>query len=204
LLIEGLSDLSPIDGLVGYAGRLGRGRFRPAGSISFPSSWASAFAPIFVASRTGLPAPTIRFWHRFPSALITTASPTSRSRATPAKRVWSAIAIYAITSGLLASFLSTWFPVIPLAGGAILVNLAGYPASESTLITVPIVAVLMGLESALVEAVFVRVLLKGSSRVRFRALLVLNTLNPTVAPALGLAWAFGHIPTFIATLDNCC
>src|SRR5260370_21681050 len=60
------SDLSPIDGLVAYAGRLGPRRFRPAGSISFPSSWASAFAAIFVASRTGFPAPTIRFWHRFP------------------------------------------------------------------------------------------------------------------------------------------
>ena len=35
---------------------------------------------------------------------------------------------YAITSSLLAAFLSTWFPVIPLAGGAILVNIAGYPA----------------------------------------------------------------------------
>ncbi len=111
---------------------------------------------------------------------------------------------YAITSSLLASFLSTWFPVIPLAGGAILVNIAGYAASESTLITVPMVAVLTGLESALVEAAFVRVLLKGSSRVRFRALLVLNTLNATVALALGLAWAFGHMPTFIATLDNRC
>jgi hypothetical protein len=66
------------------------------------------------------------------------------------------------------------------------------------------VAVLMGLESALVEAVFVRALPKGSSRVRFGALLVQNTLNATVALALGLAWAFGHMPTFIATLDNCC
>jgi hypothetical protein len=110
---------------------------------------------------------------------------------------------YAIASSLLASFLSTWFPVIPLAGGAILVNIAGYRASESTLITVPMVAVLMGLESALAEAVFVRVLLKRSSRVRFRALLVLNTLNATVGLALGLAWAFGHMPHFIATLDNC-
>ena len=111
---------------------------------------------------------------------------------------------YAITSSLLKSFLSTWFPVIPLVGGAILINLAGYPASESNLITVQMVAVLMGLESALAEAAFVRVLLKGCSRVRFRALLLLNTLNATVALALGLAWAFGHMPTFIATLDNCC
>ncbi|MFZ0298261.1 MAG: hypothetical protein WAM13_07930 [Candidatus Sulfotelmatobacter sp.] len=104
---------------------------------------------------------------------------------------------YAITSSLLASFLSTWFPVIPLAGGAILVNIGGYAASQSTLITVPMVAVLMGLESALVDAVFVRVLLKGSFRVRFKALLVLNTLNSAVALAVGLAWAFGHMPTFI-------
>jgi hypothetical protein len=111
---------------------------------------------------------------------------------------------YASTSSVLASFLSTWFPVIPLAGGAILVNIAGHAAGESTLITVPMVVVLMGLESALVEAAFVRVLLKGSPRLRFRALLVLNTLNATVALALGLAWAFGPMPTFIATLDNCC
>jgi hypothetical protein len=111
--------------------------------------------------------------------------------------------LYATTSSLLASFLSTWFPVIPLAGGAILINTAGYAASESTLITVPMVAVLMGLESALVEAVFVRVALKGSACVRFRELLALNTLNATIALALGLLWAFRHMPIFIAALDSC-
>jgi hypothetical protein len=111
---------------------------------------------------------------------------------------------YFTTSSLLASFLSTWFPVIPLAGGAILVNTAGYAASESTLITVPMVAVLMGLESALVERVLVRVVLKGAARVRFRELLVLNTLNATIALALGLLWAFRHMPIFVAALDRCC
>ena len=35
-------------------------------------------------------------------------------------------------------------------------------------------------------------------------LLVLNTLNATVGLALGLAWAFGHMPHFIAMFDNCC
>ena len=110
---------------------------------------------------------------------------------------------YAIASSLAASILSTWFPIIPLAGGAILVNIAGYAASESTLITVPMVAVLMGLETALVDAIFFRVLLKGSARVRFRALLVMNTLNATIALALGLTWAFRHMPIFIAALDSC-
>jgi hypothetical protein len=110
--------------------------------------------------------------------------------------------LYAIASSLVASLLSTWFPIIPLAGGAILVNIAGDAASESTVITVPMVAVLMGLETALVDAIFFRVLLKGS-RVRFRALLVINILNATIALALGLAWAFRHMPIFIAAWDSC-
>jgi hypothetical protein len=55
-------------------------RFRPAGSISFPSSWASAFSAIFVPSRTSLPAPTISLWH-CSLGLIITASETSCSRA---------------------------------------------------------------------------------------------------------------------------
>jgi hypothetical protein len=111
--------------------------------------------------------------------------------------------VYAIASGIVASFLSAWFPIIPLAGGAIVVNTAGYAASESTLITVPMVALLMGLETALVDAILVRVLLKGFSRVRFRTLLVMNTLNATIALALGLAWAYRHMPIFIAALNDC-
>jgi hypothetical protein len=109
---------------------------------------------------------------------------------------------YAIASSLVGPLLSTWFPIIPLAGGAILVNIAGDAAGESTLITVPMVAVLMGLETALVDATFFRVLLKGPARVRFRAVLAINTLNATIALALGLAWAYRHMPTFIAALDR--
>lgn len=113
-------------------------------------------------------------------------------------------AVYAIASSALASLVNTWLPIIPLVGGAILVNIVGYAASASTLITVPMVAVSMGLETALVDAVLCRVLLKGAARVRFRALLVLNTLNAIIALALGLAWAFSHMPIFIAALDSCC
>jgi len=110
---------------------------------------------------------------------------------------------YAVASSISASILCTWFPVIPLAGGAILISLAGHAASESTLTTVPMVAVLMGVETALLDAIFVRLLLKGSARVGFRALLVANVLNATIALALGLAWAYRHMPIFIAALDDC-
>ena len=109
---------------------------------------------------------------------------------------------YSVASSIVASILCTWFPVIPLAGGAILISLAGHVASESTLTTVPMVAVLMGVETALLDAIFVRVLLKGSARVGFRALLVANVLSATIALALGLAWAYRHMPIFIAALDD--
>ncbi len=110
--------------------------------------------------------------------------------------------LYAIASSLVASLLSTWFPVVPLAGSAILILVAGYAASESILISVPIVAVSMGVETALVEAIVFRMLWKGSARVRFGALLIINVLNATIAIALGLAWALRHMPIFIAALDS--
>ena len=75
-------------------------------------------------------------------------------------------------------------------GGAILIAVAGHAAIESTLISVPIVAVSMGIETALVDAIFFRVLLKGSVRVRSGALLIANILNATIALALVLAWAY--------------
>jgi len=108
---------------------------------------------------------------------------------------------YAIASSLVASLLSTWFPILPLVGGAILFSVAGH-AAESTLISVPIIAVFMGIETAVADAVFLRRLLKGAVHVRFGALLIANMLNGAIALALGLVWAFGHMPIFIATLDN--
>jgi hypothetical protein len=111
--------------------------------------------------------------------------------------------LYAIASSSLASLVSTCLPVVPLVGGAILVSVAGHTSSESILISAPIVAVSMGAETALVDAISFRVLLKGSVRVRFGALLIINILNATIALALGLAWAFRHMPIFIAALDSC-
>jgi hypothetical protein len=108
---------------------------------------------------------------------------------------------YAIASSLVASLLSTWFPILPLVGGAILFSVAGH-AAESTLISVPIIAAFMGIETAVADAVFLRLLLKGAVHVRFGALLIANMLNAAIALALGLVWALGHMPIFIATLDN--
>ena len=108
---------------------------------------------------------------------------------------------YAIASSIVASALSTWFPVIPLAGGVILVNL--FSRESNPAYPVPMVALFMGVETALLDAIFVRALLKGSARVGFMALLVANVLNATIALALGLAWAHRHMPIFIAVLNDC-
>jgi len=111
--------------------------------------------------------------------------------------------LYAVAAGSLASLLATWLPVVPLVGGAILESIAGHTAIESTLISLPIVAVLMGIETALVDSVFFRVLLKGSVRVQSGALLITNILIAIISLGLGLAWAFAHMPIFVAALDSC-
>ena len=112
--------------------------------------------------------------------------------------------LYAVASSSVASLVSTWFPVMPIVGGAIVIFVAGHAAGESILISVPIVAVSLGLETAFVDAILFRLLLKGPVSVHFGALLILNMLNATIALVLGLAWAFGHMPTFVAALDSCC
>ena len=110
--------------------------------------------------------------------------------------------VYAVAASSLASLLGTWLPIVPLVGGAILFSVAGH-AAESTLISVPIVAALMGIETALADAIFLRLLLKGAVRVRSGALLIANILNAIIALGLGLAWALAHMPIFVATLDSC-
>ncbi len=97
--------------------------------------------------------------------------------------------LYAVASSTVASLVGTWLPIVPLVGGAIWISVAGHGASESTLISAPIVAVSMGVETALVDAAFFRVPLKGSVRERSGALLSANILNATIALTLRLSWA---------------
>ncbi len=105
-----------------------------------------------------------------------------------------------VASSAAAALVSTWFPFIPIVAGLILVSTAGYAAGYSVPITVPIVAVSLGLETASVDAVLLRLLLKKSVKGRLAVLLIINLLNAAVALAVGLAWAFRHMPKMIAEL----
>jgi len=60
----------------------------------------------------------------------------------------------------------------------------------------------MGIETALLDAVLFRMLLKEFGKKRFMTLLIANILNASIALALGLAWAFHHMPIFLATADS--
>lgn len=106
-------------------------------------------------------------------------------------------AFYVVTSSSVTALLSTWFPIFPVICGAILVNAAGHAAIESILIAAPIVAISLGMETVLVDAMLFRLLLRESVKERFRALLTINVTNATIALALGLAWAFHHKPRVI-------
>jgi hypothetical protein len=114
---------------------------------------------------------------------------------------------YIVVSSFASSLLCTWFPIVPIISGAVLIlaagGAAGHAAGESLPIGVPLVAVSMGMETAFVDAVLMRWLLKESAK-QFVRLLITNILNASIALALGLAWALHHLPLFIAALDNCC
>jgi hypothetical protein len=72
---------------------------------------------------------------------------------------------------------------------------------ESLLIGVPLVAISIGIETAFLAVLF-RMSLKESLKKRSASLLIANILNASIALALGLAWAFHHLPTFVAHADS--
>lgn len=114
--------------------------------------------------------------------------------------------LYASVSSLASSLLSTWFPIVPIISGAVLMaaagDLAGQAAGESLLFGVPLVAVSMAIETAFVDALLFRLFLKASVDRRFMTLFITNIMNAALALALALAWAFHHLPIFIAALDS--
>lgn len=102
-----------------------------------------------------------------------------------------------------ASVFSTWLPIVPILGVGLPLGLLGKAAiAESLQIGVPLVAISMGVETALLDTVFFRTLLKKSEKKRFVRLLITNILNASIALALGLTWAFHHMPIFVATADS--
>jgi hypothetical protein len=108
-----------------------------------------------------------------------------------------------VVASLVSSVFSTWLPIVPILGVGLPLGLLGKAAiGESFLIGVPLVAISMGIETALLDAVFFRMLLKESGKKRFTTLLIANILNASIALALGFAWAFHHMPIFLATADS--
>jgi hypothetical protein len=114
--------------------------------------------------------------------------------------------LYLMLSSFASSLLCTWFPIVPIIFGGVLIfaagDAAGHAVGESLLIGAPLVAVSMGIETTISDAVVLHRVLKESVREQFVRLLITNVLNASIALAVGLAWAFHHLPTFIAALDN--
>jgi hypothetical protein len=105
-----------------------------------------------------------------------------------------------VVASLASSIFSTWLPIVPILGVGLPLGLLGKVAvGESLLIGVPLVAVSMGIETAFLDAVLFRVLLKEYGKKRFVSLLIANILNASIALTLALAWAFHHMPIFLAT-----
>jgi hypothetical protein len=86
--------------------------------------------------------------------------------------------------------------------GLPLVLLGKTAVGESLVIGVPLVAISMGIETAFLDALLFRMLLKASAKKRFVSLLIANVLNASIALTLGLAWAFHDLPTFVANADS--
>jgi hypothetical protein len=107
-----------------------------------------------------------------------------------------------VVTSFASSIFSTWLPVVPVICGGVLAVTVGVAYGESFLIGVPLVAVSMGIETAFLDAVLFRVLLKESIKKRLGVLLVANTLNAAIAFAVLLAWASHHMPIFIAAGES--
>lgn len=107
--------------------------------------------------------------------------------------------LYLAVCNIILSLASTWFPVVPVIAGALL--LAGHTFGLSLLISAPVVAVALAIETSVIDAILLRPLLKSSVRPRLAALLVANLVNATLALTLGLFWALRHMPIFEAALN---
>ena len=107
--------------------------------------------------------------------------------------------LYIAVSSITLSLASAWFPVIPIVVGAI--ALAGHPGGVSLLISAPLIAVSLAVETYFIDLILVRLFLRPVENRRYAAVLVANIVNAICAVTLGLAWAIHHMPTFEAALN---
>jgi hypothetical protein len=110
-----------------------------------------------------------------------------------------------VVVSLVSSVFSTWLPIVPILGVGVIEACLGTAAvADSFLIVVPLVAIAMGIETAFIDTMLFRMLLKESGKEAIYALLIANIFNASIALALGLAWAFHHLPIFEATVNGSC
>jgi hypothetical protein len=106
----------------------------------------------------------------------------------------------AVLSSFASSVASTWFPILPIACTLMLNGLVGGTAGQSLFVSLPIVALAMGIEAAFLDWVLFRVLMKESVKRQFVWVLIANVLNASIALGIGLAWVAHHPTMMIATL----
>jgi hypothetical protein len=109
---------------------------------------------------------------------------------------------FVIVASFLSSVFSTWLPVVPVICFAPFVLAGARAVAESRLISVPIVAVAMGVETVFIETALFRVLLKQPVKGRFASLFIASISNAAIALALVLVWEFHH-PTIFLAAANC-
>ena len=112
---------------------------------------------------------------------------------------WRKRIVYVVVSSLVLSFASTWFPIIPVIAGSLL--LIGHPNGQSLVISAASVGVALGLQALVIDAAAFRLLLKTPVKPRLAALVAANLANAILALTLGLWWAIRHMPTFEAALN---
>jgi hypothetical protein len=108
---------------------------------------------------------------------------------------------FAMLASVVSSAFNTWFPIFPLSCAFILINLSGRAAGEN--LSVPLVAVTMGAEAALLDWVLFRVVMKKSVNGRVRWVFVANLLQSSIALSLGFVWVLHH-PTMMIAAANLC
>jgi len=106
---------------------------------------------------------------------------------------------FATLASAVSSALNTWFPILPLFCAFILISLPRH--SPDANLSVPLVAVTMGAEAALLDWVLFRLVMKKSLKGRVAWVLVANLLHASIALSLGLVWVVHH-PTMMIAAAN--
>ena len=107
---------------------------------------------------------------------------------------------FATLASAVPAALNTWFPILPLCCAFILISLPGHSTDAN--LSVPLVAVTMGAQAALLDWILFRLLMKKSVKGRVGGILVANLLHASIALGAGLLWVVHH-PTMMIAAREC-